>query len=107
MTINVSSDAGSLHAVYCQPFRHREDAENYLKEPWPPENPNSVADPFDGKPLKAYMPIHGREMFGIEYGIRKNQYLVLFGQFKNGQKVGKVVEIPDHRMSREGSVTVP
>lgn len=107
LTITISSEHGIPRTVRWHPFWYREDAEKYVNEPWHLEYPNSIADPFDGKPLKVFLPISGREIFGIEYAVKRNHYLLISGVFENGQEFRRIVEIPDHRVSKEVSITLP
>jgi hypothetical protein len=108
LTVHVSSSDGPLHSVSCQAFSRREDAEYVVKHLLPPEGLwFTVADPFDGQPLTVGVPLSGRvSPWGRELGRFQFKYLVVIGQLKDGRRIGKLVEIPDSRESREVSVAL-
>jgi hypothetical protein len=110
LTVNVSSTAGPLRSVSCQAFSGREEAEYVLEHLAPPESPlrSTVADPFNGQPLMVNIPLSGRDSpWGRELRRFQFRHLVVIGQLKDRSPIGKLVEIPDCRVSREVSVTLP
>jgi hypothetical protein len=110
LTVNVSSSAGPLHSVSCQAFAQREETKHDLDYLCPPGTPlwSAVADPFVGEPLKVLVPVSGRESpCGRELRRFQFRYLVVIGKFQDGQRAGKLVEVPDGRVSREVSVVLP
>jgi hypothetical protein len=69
---------------------------------------SAVADPFEGQPLTVNVPVSGRESpWGRQLRRVQFQYLVVIGQWKDGRRMGKLVDIPDGRASREISVSLP
>ncbi len=110
LTVNVSSTAGPLKSVSCQACGRREEAEEVLEYLLPPDTRqwSAVADPFDGQPLTVQVPVSGRASpMGRELRRSQFRYLVVIGQLNDGRRVGKLVEIPDGRESREVSVSLP
>jgi hypothetical protein len=110
LTVNVSSTAGPLKSVSCQACGGREEAEEILEYLLPPDlgSSSAVADPFDGQPLRVQVPVSGRASpMGRELRRSQFRYLVVIGQLNDGRRLGKLVEIPDGRESREVSVSLP
>jgi hypothetical protein len=106
----VSSTAGPLRAVTCQACSDREEAEYTLEYLIPLETRHwsAVADPFDGQPLMVPVPVSGRTSpFGRKVHRFQFRHLVVIGQLKDGRRMGKRVEIPDCRVSREVTVSLP
>ena len=109
LTVHVTSPAGPLHSVSCQAFGRREQTEEVLEYLLPPESLgySAVADPFVGEPLKVYVPVSGRDSpSGRTLRRTQFRYLVVIGQWQDGRRAGKLVEIPDGRVSREVSVVL-
>jgi hypothetical protein len=110
LTVRVSSTAGPLDAVSCQACGRREDADYVLEHLLPPETRrwSAVADPFDGQPLTVVVPVSGRDSpSGRELRRSQFRYLVVIGQWQDGRRMGKLVEIPDGRVFREIDVSLP
>jgi hypothetical protein len=110
LTVRVSSTAVALRSVSCEAFAHRGDAEEALENHLPPRTRlwSAVADPFTGEPLRVTVPVSGHESpSGREISRFQFRHLVVIGQLPDGRRVGKLVEIPDCRESREVSVTLP
>jgi hypothetical protein len=110
LTVRVLSDAGPPRSVSCETFGRREYAEHAAAHRLPPESQmwSAVADPFDGQPITVKVAVSGREsMSGRELRRSQFRYLVVVAVLPDGRRVAKVVEIPDGRMSRELSVTLP
>lgn len=109
LTIHVSSDPGPPRSVSCQAFGSRQDAEYVLTRLIHPERLWSiVADPFNGEALILNVPLSGHDsMSGRELVRFQFRYLVVIAVLPDGRRVGKLVEIPDCRVSREVSVVLP
>jgi len=110
LTVNVSSTAGPLKSVSCQACGGRKEAEEVLEHLLPPDlgSRSAVADPFDGQPLTVQVPVSGRASpIGRELRRSQFRYLVVIGQLNDGRRLGKLVEIPDGRESREVNVSLP
>ncbi len=110
LTVNLSSTAGDIRYVRCKACVQREDAE-WALENWPdPEawSGSVVVDRFDGKPFPVYVPITGRDSpLGREISRRQHRFLAVIGNLQDGRRIGKLVELPDLRKSREVSVSLP
>ena len=110
LAVQVSSTTGPLRSVSCEAFPRREAAADFLKYLLPPETRlwSTVADPFAGEPLTVHISVSGRDSpSGRELQRFQFRYLLVVGQLQNGRRVGKLVEIPDERLSREISVELP
>jgi hypothetical protein len=111
LAVNVSSTAGTLAAVRCEACSRREEAEFALEHPLSPESHSwwsAVSDPFDGKTIMVRVPLSGKDSpCGRELSRFQFRYLAVMGQLQNGRHFGKLVEIPDSRVSREVSVSLP
>jgi hypothetical protein len=111
LTVHVSSDyPGPPRSVTCQALGFREDAEHVLEHLLPPETRlwSTTADPFAGEPLTVHVPQSGRDSTsGRELRRFQFRYLVVIAELPDGRRVGKLVDIPDCRMSREVSVALP
>jgi hypothetical protein len=110
LTVHVESEAGQPLSVSCETFGRREHAEEALAVLLPPETRmwSTVADPFDGQPLTVLVPVSGRESpLGRELRRSQFRYLVVIAVLPDGRRVGKLVDIPDSRVSQEVSVSFP
>jgi len=110
LTVRVSSADGPLRSVRCESFARREHAEELLERPGPPGSRvwSVAAEPFAGEPLSVPVRVSGRESpCGREVGRYQFRFLAVIGELADGRRVGKLVEIPDCRVSREVSVVVP
>lgn len=110
LTVTVSSNAGPLRSVSCQAFGHRESADFAVEHLLPMEaDPWSThVEPFSGKPLTVFVPLSGRKSpSGRELSRMQFRHLAVIGQLQDGRRVGKVVEIPDCRVSRTVHVILP
>jgi hypothetical protein len=109
LSVHVSSNPGPPLSVTCQPFGRLEYAEYMLKHLSPETRLWSVsADPFVGEPLIVHVPVSGRDsMSGRQLSRSQFEYLVVVAVLPDGRRVGKLVDIPDGRVSREVSVTLP
>jgi hypothetical protein len=110
LTVNVSVSAGTLRSVSCQVCGQKKEAEFILEHLVPPNFPprSCIADPFIGQTMIVDVPLSGRDSaFGRELQRTQFRYLVVIGQFDDGSTRGKLAEIPDCRISREVTVTLP
>jgi hypothetical protein len=110
LAVHVSATAGPLRSVSCEAFSRAEDAQHALEYTLPPETStwSATADPFTGEVLKVRVPVSGRDSpCGRELRRFQFRYLLVIGHLQNGRRVGKVVEIPDGRVSREITVVLP
>jgi hypothetical protein len=110
LTVRVSSTAGPLRSIRCEAFARREHAEELLERPAPlgPRTWSVVADPFTGAPLRVPVRISGHESpSGREVSRFQFRHLAVIGELADGRQVGRLVEIPDCRVSREVSVALP
>jgi len=110
LTVRVESSAGQPQVVSCEAFGRREYAEEAVAHLLPPESRmwSTTADPFDGQPLIVRVAVSGRESpFGRELRRSQFRYLAVIAVLPDGRRVGKVVDIPDERVSREVSVALP
>ena len=109
MLVQVSSDGTALKAVTCQALNNRNIAELTVEQLLQPDGLWSAkSDPFDGKPIEIVVPVSGTEsMSGRPLSRTQFNHLVVIGEFEDGTRIGKVVDIPDGRVVREISVTFP
>jgi hypothetical protein len=110
LTVRVESAGDRPRSVTCEAFGRREYAEAAVADGLPPESRkwSTSADPFDGQPLTVRVAVNGRESpFGRELRRSQFRYLAVVAVLPDGQRVGKLAEIPDGRVSREVSVTLP
>src|SRR5262249_36623438 len=101
---------GPPRSVSCQAFGRREDAVFTLEHLLPPETRlwSAVADPYAGEPLTVNVPVSGRDsMSGRELRRSPLRDFVGSAMPPDGRRVGKLVDIPDGRVSREVSVALP
>jgi hypothetical protein len=109
LTVNVTTSGDKLRSVSCEAVGgKREVAEEVAEKLIPPETRlwSTVADPFDGKPLKVHIQFTtGGSCSEPHY--HQLRYLVVIGTFQDGRRLGKVVEIPDGRQSKEVDVSFP
>jgi len=109
LKVNVSSNAGPLELVTCQPCSDRSCAE--MSERYPFEKTDlwaTTSSPFDGSPLEVTVPVSGRDsMSGRQLSRRQFQCLAIVGTLQDGRSMRKLVGIPDGRVSREVTVSLP
>lgn len=110
LTVNVSTSAGALRWVDAKAFPYEQAALSELADcsqpggRWIPTEDLS----FAGGSLKVSVQTSGHDSpLGRELKRYQYRYLVVFGELADGRQVGKVVEIPDGRMARQISVTLP
>ncbi|MBS0263837.1 MAG: hypothetical protein JSS02_18005 [Planctomycetes bacterium] len=110
LIVHVSSDEGPLSAVSCEAESSRKYAELKFQHLLPPERGgwSATAKPFTGKPVKIFIPVSGTEsMSGRALTRTQFELLVVIGEFQDGRRVGKLVEIPDGRVSHELQISLP
>jgi hypothetical protein len=109
LAVTVTSSAGPLRAVSCEAFGRRDYADEALEFLMSPMSPWSArAKPFGGEPLTVNVSTSGRASpSGRELSRFQFRHLVVIGEFHDGRRVGKLVQIPDGEVSRKLSVTLP
>ena len=112
LTVRVERPEGRPRSVSVEAHGQRKDADYAVEHLLPPESLSSprcaVADPFDGRPLTVWVPTSGRvSPFGRELQRMQFPYLAVVATLPDGRRVGKVVAIPDGRVSQEVTVTLP
>jgi hypothetical protein len=103
VTVTVTKSGQPIRAVTCEAFGNRADAEVALEYLLPPETHmwSASANPFDGIPLTVTVLVSGLDSFsGRNVRRTQFQYLVVIARLQDGKRVGKIVEIPDVRVSR-------
>ena len=101
---------GRPRSISCEAFGGERSAEDVLAVLMPPESRrwSAVADPFDGRPLTVGIPVSWRESpLGRQYRRTQFRYLVVIATMPDGERVGKLVDIPDSRVSQEVTVSLP
>lgn len=111
LAVDVRCVDGHPRSVRCRAFgtHDREDIDWALAnldraegERW------TSAEPFDGLPLEVPVRTTGRDsMMGRELARHQFAHLVVVIEMPDGQRLGKVVDIPDGRVSRRVSVSFP
>ena len=110
LAVRVSCHPGPPRSVSCEACARRQDAEQVLEHLQPPEagSRSATANPFVGEPLIIKVPVSGRDaMSGRQLSRFQFGWLVVIAVLPDGRRVGKLVEIPDGRVSREVSVIFP
>lgn len=110
LKVHVVCHTDPPRAVSCEAFGHREYAEKIVARLLPTESQarSAIADPFGGQTLTVSVPVSGRRSpFGRELRWSQFQALVVIATYPDGHRVGKVVDIPDSRVSREVTVELP
>lgn len=110
LTVTVSSNAGPLRSISCQAFGHRDSADYAVEQllPMEADHWSTHVEPFSGEPLTVFVPLSGRKSpSGRELSRMQFRHLAVIGQLQDGRRVGKVVVIPDCRVSHKVSVTFP
>jgi hypothetical protein len=116
LTIEVTAAAERPKWVWCHQTSDREHAERNLAVMLHAERKNfeswldsDTADPFNGQALTLNVWISGRDspIFGSSEETQYRQFMVIIAEMQNGTRVGKIVEIPDHKVSKRVSVSIP
>jgi len=110
LTVHVASTGGPMRKVTCEAFGTRAPAEQSLEFLIPPDSASwsATADPFVGQTLTVRVAVSGHESpMGRALSRSQFRHLVVIGEFQDGRRVGKLVDIPDVRVTREISVVLP
>lgn len=108
LTVRVVCPEGRPRAVTYEAFGRREYADEAVAHLLPPESWSAVSDPFDDQPITVRVAVSGRKSpFGRKLRRSQFRFLAVIAVLPDGQRVGKVVDIPDGRVSREVSVALP
>jgi hypothetical protein len=110
LAVVVEPSGGRICAVTSEAFQRREEAESALEQLTPPSSDwcSATEAPFTGQPLKTRVPFSQRtSALGREIDYIQFHYLVVIAELQDGRRVGKLVDIPDGRMSREVHVGLP
>ena len=113
LTVHVSRPNGNPQLVGCKAFSRRNSAEEGLLI-WTVAAkgfdgaPLSETQPLQGKTLKVSIPTTSRESpMGRETRFAYCKFLLVIAQLQDGQRIGEIVEVPDPRITREITVTLP
>jgi hypothetical protein len=110
LTVHIESLGGQPQSVSCETFGRREYADEAVTRLLPPQSRSwsAVADPFDGRPLTVGVAVGERESpFGRVLQRFQFRFMAVIAVMPDGSRIGKVVEIPDGRVSREVTVELP
>jgi hypothetical protein len=107
LTVNVSSTPGPPRSVECHACGRREQAAFVLEHGEQTRTWSTIADPFTGGPLIVYVPVTTRSSRFRQLSRSQFQWLVVIAELPDGRRVGKMVEIPDGRVSHEIRVDLP
>lgn len=108
LTVHLQSADARPQSVACSPFHRREDAEKAISaESLGSPEWDVVADPFDGRPISLDVPVAGQAWLGQERGRVQPQYLAVVAMMPENRRVGRIVEIPDGRVTKELTVSLP
>lgn len=78
--------------------------DRFAKDEWS----GPIEDPFTGKSLKVLIRLSDREsFFGRPISTTKQRFIVVLAKWPDGRRVCKVVEIPEGRVSKEMTVSLP
>ncbi len=97
-------------SVSCEAFPRYEQADEAIVHLLPPVSRmwSTIADPFEGRLIPVQVAVSGRTSpFGRELRRSQHRYLAVIATMPDGRRLGKVVEIPDSRVTREVSVAIP
>ena len=99
------------------PFRTRSEAEEFLPRfldptkppPFESAGPYATANPFDRRALRPTIDLDGCRslLFGELVDPQYQKALLVVAERPDGDRVGTVVEIPDYRVSKSVTVTLP
>lgn len=112
LTVRIESQAGQLKLVGCEILGTREDADEtvaFALLPSPESRSwSTVCEPFDGRPFTVGVAVSWQESpFGRVFKRSQMRFLAVIAVLADDHLVGKVVEIPDGRVSREVTVELP
>ena len=102
--------AESIRSVQCIPCTTRAEAE-YIVAHWPYRELSTAGttiDPFDGVPIEVVVTVTGRSSpMGRELARFQAKYLAVLVPLETGERLEKIVDIPDGRTSRSVTVVFP
>jgi hypothetical protein len=110
LAVRLESPAGQPRSVMCEAFHRRDDAEDAIARLRKIDSSqgSAVADPFEGQPIVVLVPVSGSQSpFGRDIHRTQCRFLAVIAEWPDGRRRGKVVAIPDSRISREVAVTLP
>lgn len=116
LTVRIVNEGKPIRWTACQPFEDRESAQHAVREHrrnrhFFPVGPSMIfgePKPFTGAPLTVRVSASRvRTRMGRELSRSQDRYLAIVAELQDGERIGKVVEIPDERESKEMTVTVP
>jgi hypothetical protein len=109
LTVHVKSPSGRPRSIYCEAYGQRKYADEACARlatdasAW-----RTVADPFDGNPLPVWVAVSGRRtLFGRYVHRMQFRFLAITAVMPDGNRVSKVIDLPDDRVSREVTLTLP
>jgi hypothetical protein len=109
LTVTFAASPSVVKAVHCQPFMRQDVAVWAMNDPKSAEFQNwIVADPLLGKTIP--VPIQTSikmSPFGREFDRVQATHLVVIADLQDGTHVKKLITIPDCRVSRSVTVTLP
>jgi hypothetical protein len=115
LTVRVLNEGKPIRWTVCRSFERREDAQHAVREhrnrhSFPP-GPSMIFGefkPFTGASLTVRISASRvRTRSGRELSRSQDRYLAFVAELQDGERVGKVVDIPDERESKEMTVMVP
>ena len=108
LTVRFQSADARPQSVACSPFHRREDAEKAIAtESLGSPEWDIVTDPFDGRPINLDISVTGRTWLGQERERVQPHYLAVVAMMPENRRVGRIVEIPDGRVSKQLTVFLP
>lgn len=114
LSVHIETDR-PVRAVVCESISGPEDrAEEelaWVKTFGRPEAPgpwSTVRERYDGQPIPVQVAVSGKDSY-LGYELERSQfrYLVVVVTYPDGSRQGKVVDIPDERLSHKVRVTFP
>ncbi len=110
LTVRVVRPAGQPQAVRCEAIGKRALAEGHLDGFDKPMMPSysALADPFDGRPLTVDVPAgYMYSPLGRVVHRWRFEAVVVIGVLPDGRRVRTIADIPDPKVAREVTVTLP
>jgi hypothetical protein len=112
LAVHVDGGGEAPRVVRCAVAARKVDADVLRASPPGSDHKNTprsvTADPFDGRPLTVWITTTGASSaFGRELARAQDQYVVVIAEWADGQRVSRVVEVPDGRATREVQVVLP
>jgi hypothetical protein len=110
LSVRILCGAECPTAVTCEAHHARDVADYVCDNLIPPETlmNGASARPFSGEPLAVRIKTTGKDsMSGRPLSWFQQSFLVVIAEMPDGSLVGKVVDIPDGRVSKEVTVAFP